>query len=84
MKKLLYEDFFPLVYIQNWTKRNIPNEEHHEGMVSIKVGFEWVNKGFMYFVSNPDHALAATDLPAGVFPGGIGASLDIALKLFLN
>ena len=69
------------VVLTNWSVdvKILANEPHQDGNVSIKVGFECVNNGFIYFVSNPDQALAATDLSAGVFPGGMGASLDIEL-----
>ena len=42
--------------------KTLARERNLLGSVSIKVGLEWVSRGFRYLVSKPPHFLATQDL----------------------
>ena len=75
---LLFEEKKSQEHIQtnlNYFLKKPKHSPQQSGNVSISVGLECVRSGFMYLASNPDQALAAMDLSAGILPGGMVASM---------
>ena len=52
--------------------RSLARGRQHPGMVSIRVGLEWVSSGFIRLSSILDHSRARADLP-GAPPRGESA-----------